>query len=122
MLIYRVEDRNGNGPFRDLKFCLAWTARKSKTSSINDLESKYPPVHEDIRPFNFDMRCATTSLKHLADWFDCCIDILQRGNFSIVVYEIEEGYVTYGTRQAAFFLNEASVVEKLPVKILAEYA
>lgn len=101
MKIYRLEDKNGSGPYADFELlCL----------KHNSNLKKWPSAPNDIINFNWDMLCGCTSLTKLREWFsrEFIRAAVKRG-FKITYYEIDRRYVKLSAsgKQVGFYPEKA---------------
>lgn len=123
MIVYRIEDAFGRGPYRD------HSLRDFSANQIEDLaemveyhrDSQHPHPSEDGidsesvflpstsvldgRQFNPAYYCGFDSIESLCEWFSSFEPALAAAGFSVYEYEIDEtveGSVLFGHKQVVF--------------------
>jgi len=121
MLVYRVEDEWGNGPYTrpDSNLILVFGAG-------THCDERHPTNTSEGILHCFSWRCGFDSLSKVYDWFgDVYRDWLEDNGFMISVYYIEEEYfengeikpnVSRGKIQLCFNRDKAVLKEKLIIE------
>lgn len=118
MLVYRVEDENGNGPYR----CIGRTEAEielARTLCAAHTDSAHPTPLEDFRYHVSSMHvCAFTCLDALLIWFDGFLEDLHNTGHNIKVYDLNVDSVYGGhteTKQCVILKEDrnAFLVETL---------
>lgn len=100
--IYRIEDREGNGPFH---------SRVEGAHEVLDLERykdsmTYPSPSDDPKIYRFPEEnelCGCISMGQMIHWFNKEeIQKLMELGFFLVEIQIEDSYITYGITQILF--------------------
>lgn len=109
MVIYRVEGKNGNGPYMFPGYI----------PTVMDDELKHPLPRDDgidmdkLTVFHF---FGFVSLSALLNWFDSDIrEQLRTSEFNIVVYDVPDIRVLIGNRQVVFDRDHSKVVTILDI-------
>lgn len=102
MLVYRIEDRYGEGPYRaDANYDLV----------IAHGSNSYPTPYQDgIIREKADF-CATSSMEGLHSWFIGWIDKLKERGYFISTYKVPKSKVKFGQKQVVFDRRYAKLVD-----------
>ena len=106
MIVYRVEDSKGLGPYR----------HRTLGDDIDDILDghsccdKHPHPTRDAGLEHFDMwsltgrhRFGFKSLRDLRNWFDDgCLDLLRNYGYRVVAYDVNRAWVDVGGYQVVF--------------------
>lgn len=96
MLIFRVEDKCGNGPYRRGDNLASLLANK------HNGDSSHPtPILDGIENRQ-NYFCGFKDLDQLFNWFNPYTEILKKAGFAVSVYEIDKEYVLEGNYQVCF--------------------
>lgn len=111
--VYRVEDRDQNGPYReaDLKYMV-------DVRAYNRLQFRRPVPHHPLEPWSKGHRrghkshdhhvCGFTSMKQLRRWFTKRdLAMLEQHGFKVNTYLVHPRYVKTGERQCTFYPGAA---------------
>lgn len=113
MIVYRVENDNGRGPYRpgwnqdniDLSIDQSILATEIGNAH-NDDNLRPAPWIDGIKNWDFDdlyePRFGFMSIGELIQWFDGWLDFLELYGYSFRAFEIEDQYVIVGKRQVVF--------------------
>ncbi len=113
MIIYRVEDEKGGGPYNGERgsMDLLWSIRSSRTYQPGPLD--------DIPDFkhNRNYRFGFSSMKQLEGWFDPrFFGALAGHGFYIALYDVPESGAKCGGHQCAFNSTLAKLIERRAFK------
>lgn len=144
MLVYRVEDEHGCGPYNLEAVCPEWdedyctygiTAElilfRDELCERSKVLSAHPLPHEDGIPVpptsslggrRWDYLFGFASLDQARDWFGPLLDgvTIPDVGFRVSVYEVDETFVHMGTRQVAFHPDYARLINTLPIGLLTQ--
>lgn len=101
MRFYRVEDENGQGPYRRT------SPLRNQICKDHNTGDRWPDPWED--GIDFDVMghvCGFPSMDALRDWFEGWGDRLVQAGFHLNVYEVSEQLVEAGQRQAAAYTHD----------------
>ena len=114
MLVYRYENKQGKGPYISDMFEAHYNLNYielSKTSVYNehkrpspyvDVFNNYPNRHFNAAYFKYGFR----SYRQLCKWFNCHHRrLLKKHEFTVMVYDIDEGEVYFGNKHVAFHVE-----------------
>lgn len=109
MLVYRVEGKNGNGPYVFPGFLYG---------SPEDLDRHPLPENDGIdkgkmTEFHY---FAFSNLQSLEDWFDPkARQYLRDKDFTVKVYDVPKQHVMVGKRQVVFDRDHSKLVETMDI-------
>ncbi len=110
MLIYRVENSFGTGPYRDPHYA-NWDPECSHDGDPN----RPTPKTEGIA-YDYDMLCAFNSKTQLKRWFTPKErKALSELGFNVYVYDVNKKYCIKGKKQLVFHKKYAILVEVLHI-------
>jgi hypothetical protein len=103
MIVYRVENKRGEGPYTRRRKVSDWLCDRHV-----DIE-KHPSLVEDgIYEWKRAHKCGFSSLKKLKAWFDKEeLKALYEAKFDIVRYEVDKKDVLVGKKQVMFNRRKA---------------
>lgn len=117
MLIYRIEDESGKGPYIGVWKDEA-TGQSDAALSCSHADAEHPVASIDIGE-DFDKKhfCGCPSLEALEEWFDGWEEILFRNGYFIVKYDIPDDQVLmgYSGRQVGFVPDCTKTVVSKPI-------
>lgn len=126
MEVFRVEDRDGTGPYAGVTDWLGFQGYMEEEHGVShELKNRHPAEgceHGKVR-FGTNARWAFTSYDQLREWFDYFgqygYDVLRNQGYAIVVYEVPSHSVIQCTRQCVYDRNEAVLdrVIELPTEV-----
>lgn len=109
-LVYRIEDRNGCGPYNADRYESNNVSSKIKRSLGRTLSRAhrngylYPDA--SLR-MSGDDRCGFISIEQLLSWFDGYLDRLHRNKFRLAIYEVPDNDIDRScSKQVVFKLRE----------------
>jgi hypothetical protein len=116
MIIYRVEDCEGGGPYNGKRKDAVRDALPHLFCGFDECPDRHPMPHADIP--NWDRysgyHFGFASFDQLAAWFTPGErDTLRGLGFGIAVYAVPADYVMQGGRQAAFWRSKAARAAEL---------
>jgi len=109
MVVYRVENKKGHGPFQmlaedDYKLFSDLNAANRNKKIIHE-EIGLTFFMKDFKKRHRFYRCGCASLDDLLDWFGDFLSELEKYGFEIYCYEVKEKSVYEGTQQVYFWRN-----------------
>jgi hypothetical protein len=105
MLVYRIEDSDGYGPFRHpdgRARCLSGVIFNNRHHPV--------PVDDGINGMHRLDVCGFISIDAAIDWFGKYVDKLEEEGVYLSVYKIKKKFVKFGKRQVCFLLHRAILV------------
>ncbi len=109
MLVYRIENEVGNGPYRRTVEGL----RPCNVCILQTEKHNHPlPFTDGIELEQSDF-CGFQSLESLYTWFDGYIEKLQQDGFYIAIYKLKKKFVKIGKTQIGFRRDCARLVKYL---------
>lgn len=105
MLVYRVENKHGEGPY------VSGAALLLNSHNCSD---SHPVIYRDgVDMYGRDVRCGCVSLEALENWFGEYLPLLRNMGYSVVEYSVLNSKVRVGNSgvQCAFDRHYASKVE-----------
>lgn len=121
MIIYRVEDETGNGPY-----ATGGPHQVPHMGWEHTNDRNHPSPQEDMGVDSVGTRvfrpwvhfCGGHSLQQLATWFEGWVEKLKEHGHTVAVYEVSEEFVIHGKYQIAFERNAARLVHRMPIDVL----
>lgn len=111
--VYRVETRQGEGPYRDL--FLSW-----HEAAVNGGYSRYhvSPEEDNFEGLTQNHRFGFADWEQFMMWFGYpeIVDALEADGFRLTVYEVPEFAVKVGETQVAFDFNYAETRDHYMMK------
>jgi len=107
MLIYRIEDKDNNGPYK------SWELRYDLNLSHQD--GFHPSLYRDIPEWNYqyDYICGFKDLNQYYNWFSIdWIQALNKDGFTLNVYDIHPDNILFGSKQICFKKNKNELIIK----------
>ena len=106
MLIYRIENKRGQGPYCSKHKDQA--LRNWLCSRHFDAEKHPAPDDDGIDDWTRSHKCGFSSLKKLKAWFNTEeLNVLYEAKFDIVKYEVDKKDVLVGKKQVMFNRRKA---------------
>ncbi len=109
-LVYRIEDRNGCGPYNADRYEGNGISKKIKRSLSRTLcrAHKNGDLYPDAsRRMSDDDRCGFISIEQLLSWFDGYLDRLHRNKFRLAIYEVPDDDIDRScSKQVVFKLRK----------------
>jgi len=109
MLVYRVEDSDGRGPYNSYMahvpgLLMAHNQEGPKTRPNTYADPKLRHIMQDHE------FCGFTSLTDMGQWFEGFGEALEDNDFTITEYEIDPSLVLHGSGQVVFEKYQAKKV------------
>jgi hypothetical protein len=105
MIVWRVEDATGRGPYNSRYFTAAGLDKHQGM--------EYPTPGEESILYMPGGRCGFVSRAKLAEWFKVdCRRKLHEFGFGISVFEVSEEDVYEGRKQVIFDITQAKLISK----------
>ena len=111
MLIYRVEDSAGRGPYIGQPEPV--DCRSSKALSRHSNSLTHPAPYSDGISISQGEYCGFESMDKLRRWFWGDIEWLRKKKFHVSIYRIDEGHVKIGMKQVVFNRKRAELVSTI---------
>jgi hypothetical protein len=106
MLVYRVENSEGGGPYTFYSFDKADKAVVAVSNALKEAHNEshhHPPPHSDgisfVRHYE---RCGFVSIEDLVQWFDGWLQKLHDVGFRMAIYDVPTDRVRAGEKQVVF--------------------
>lgn len=111
--IYRVEGRDGNGPYRGIENT---TNLQNKLVKHNSQTGRPSPQLDGINPSGLERPVSEyyfgfTHVDRLKEWFKGSRAALREDGYKMAVYEVDVSDVLFGKKQAAFVKKLANPVK-----------
>lgn len=109
MLVYRIQDKDGYGPFSN-----GFYATTSKFKKHNDDQIHPTPFEEgllDKDNIDKDYHCGFSSKNRLNKWFTGIQKELTAGGFVIAVYQVDQQHVKRGETQLVFRKSKSKFIK-----------
>lgn len=125
MIVYRIEDDYGNGPYRTDNFImnLFWNTPTGRDHRV----CKTRPVPRDLvnrlqskSAFTFDIVCGFNTLAKLNKWFKKYFVILASAGYNIATYEVDKEYCLYDKYQAIFDITKSKLIKREKINFEAK--
>jgi hypothetical protein len=118
MLVFRVEDGDGTGPYTDGALKAVWRVISAHNSSYY-----HTGIYSDVDMFTYKHKCGCSSIEQLVKWFHGWAELLNENGYLLVVYSVAEEFVLHGRsgRQLAFDSRFAKKLCTLEWDKLDEY-
>ena len=104
MLVYRMEDADGRGPFRNSG--VMWKMSEAMGRNRDDFDcfhNDFPTPDEEGLNFTRDHKCGCVSLRQLVTWFPRpCRDVLAREGYDLVVLSVPDALCEVGEEQVIY--------------------
>lgn len=99
MRVFRIEDDNGNGPFRHDHILNAMGRHID-----HDCDNGFPTPHQEGLDFRSgEHKCGCASMRDLVTWFPRPVrQILAREGYSFTVLEVPDDRIQMGERQVIY--------------------
>lgn len=98
MRVFRIEDDDGNGPFRYNHIIDAMG-----TYVVHTTDNGFPTPQEEGLNFTSCHKCGCLSPRELVRWFPRPVrEILAREGYSLAIYEVPESQVQIGEHQVIY--------------------
>lgn len=115
--IYRVEGRDGNGPYRGQENS---TNLQYKLCRHNFRTGRPSPHLDGINPSGLDRPVSEyyfgfTHVDKLKEWFKGSRTALREDGYKMAVYEVDISDVLFGKKQAAFVKKLANPVKTMKI-------
>lgn len=107
MLVYRVENENGNGPY------MAFAPVLAEMSAAHGDAEHPTPDEEGMRCIFADEYCAVQSLEGAQAWFEGYGEVLDEAGFELTVWDAQD--VRCGKKQVVFRKDTARMVASYPI-------
>jgi len=121
MLVYRIENAQGFGPYRQEPYHNDMVSNFNPHSvNMWDFERQQPrpiPRNDGIENMQEDEFCGFSSLDDLIQWFDSLIPQLEFYDYCVSIYKVKKRFVRFGKRQVVFQRAKALLVERLTPQI-----
>jgi hypothetical protein len=113
MLVYRIENSAGFGPYRQ-NIEENPNPHNVNMSDFDSLGSSRPiPFCDGIGKYNEKDYFGFDSLDSLIAWFDNLLPSLEDYGYCVSIYEIDPTFVKFGRHQVAFERARATLVDRL---------
>lgn len=115
MLVYRVENENGNGPYVGGAHDLLWLMREDHNTFYDDpADDPHPGPRDDgIDWMAADEYSALASPEAAQTWFEGYGEVLHGAGFELTVWEAQD--VRHGSKQVVFRKDSARMVASYPI-------
>lgn len=108
MLVYRLENERGNGPYMGFSPLLAEMGLRHHGDADHPT-----PEQEDMWSMDAHEYCAVPSLKGAQEWFKGYGEVLDEAGFELTVWDAMD--VRRGEKQVVFRKDTARLVASYPV-------
>ena len=133
MLVYRVEDSNGMGPYNQTFANGYLTSVASRFREIHDDSEDHPALSKDVELKNKVLQSSGkfgiktgfwiestalfgfTSLSSMYAWFGQHLDMLKEGKFAVSVFEVPDDDVISSEKQAMFIADKEVLLKRIGV-------
>lgn len=109
MLVYRIQDKDGYGPFSNGFYATTPKFKRHNTDQI------HPTPFEEglLNPANIDKdyHCGFSSRNRLNKWFAGIQKELAYGGFVIAVYQVDQQHVKRGQIQLVFRKSKSKLIK-----------
>jgi len=115
MIVYRLEDANGCGPYYlttkladELDYAHSYLERSDHPVASRDCY--WLPLKQLIRSDGY--RCAFTSVEQYRKWFKGYLTKLKTAGYKLVSYRVAKRYVAFGAFQVMFIPTKAKKLKE----------
>jgi hypothetical protein len=118
ILVFRIENENGNGPYKDISVTKTSDPEKNPNAeSDNDLELIYHMYSSKI-PYTKEYKFGFNSLDKLKSWFHDNSDIekMALNGFKIAVYKLPLNHTLNSKHQDIYNVNTATLIDKIELQ------
>lgn len=118
MLVYRIQDAFGDGPYNN----------DGQVPGLGDAHTDggiHPPPDMDGIEYSWDWDeyvCGFGSMPAMLWWFDGWLDKLHYHYHALTIWEVDEEYVREGRKQVMFNRDMADLIETVPLTALRQGA